>query len=399
MLPYALDWLHLVLRWAHFIAGISWIGASFYFVWLDNHLTPPAPADRERGVHGELWSVHGGGFYHNQKYLSGPRDEPLTQNLHWFKWEAYTTWLTGFGLLALLYWVGAQTYLIDPSVLDLKPTVAIAISIATLIVGWYVYDALCRVFVDRPQLLGVLVSVFVLIADWALFRVFSARAAALHLGAIIGTIMVVNVLAIIIPGQRKMLAEIRAGHEPDTRPGYLGKVRSVHNTYLTLPVLFIMISGHFPFSFSGSYGWLMLALICAAGVLVRRFFVLTHKGRFVVALPIAAAILLLAVAVASAPRASGPALQSGDPVAFATVQSIVAQRCASCHAARPTQAGFTSAPAGLELDTPERIARAAARIDQQAVVTKAMPLGNITQMTPAERATIARWYAQGAKTQ
>ena len=395
-MAYALDWIHLVVRWAHFIAGVSWIGASFYFVWLDNNLRAPTPEDRVRGVSGDLWSVHGGGFYHNQKYLTGPRDEPLTEDLHWFKWEAYTTWFTGLALLAILYWAGASTYLIDPSVMALTPPVAIAISIATLVVGWFVYDALCKLLVERPALLGGLIALFILLVDWALFHVFSARAAAIHVGAMIGTIMVVNVMAVVIPGQRAMLAEIRAGREPNPRPGFLGKVRSVHNTYFTLPVLFSMISGHFPMSFSGPYGWLSLALICAAGVLVRLFFVLTHKRRFVIALPLAALVLLVLVAIANAPRPSAGA--RGVLVSFAQVEPIIRQRCAVCHAAHPVQPGFAGAPEGIMLDSPVRIAGAAARIYQQAVITKAMPLGNITKMSDLERALIAQWFTQGAKT-
>ncbi len=395
--PYILDWLNLLVRWLHFTAGISWIGASFYFVWLDNHLTPPVkPEELADGVSGELWAVHGGGFYHNQKYLTGPTSEPLPQNLHWFKWEAYATWLSGMAMLALIYWAGASTYLIDKSVLDLSPAAAIAISIASIVAGWIVYDLLCRIFEKQPLVLGVSVFAVLVLAAWALFHVFSPRAAYIHIGSIIGTIMVANVAMVIIPGQRKMLAAIRAGRAPDFRYGMLGKTRSVHNTYFTLPVLFIMISNHYPMTYQSPYGWITLVFISLAGVLVRQFFLYTHKGRIVLALPLAALVILAAVAFAIAPR-PGPA--NAEPVSFAQVQPIVAQRCAVCHSTHPTQPGFTTAPAGVLLDTPAHIATNAQRIQTQAVTTHAMPLGNVTGMSDAERATLGAWIAAGANTQ
>ena len=398
--PYVLDWLNLVARWAHLIAGISWIGASFYFVWLDDSLTPPENADDvRRGMSGELWAVHGGGFYHNQKFLTGPRGEPLTENLHWFKWEAYSTWFTGMLMLATVYWAGASTFLIDKSVLDLTPPAAVAISIGTLVAGWLGYDLLCRAFERRPVVLWTAVAAFLLFADWALFHVFGGRAAYIHVGSIIGTIMVANVAHVIIPGQRRMLAQIRAGQQPDPRPGRLGKMRSVHNTYLTLPVLFIMISNHYPITYGGPNGWLVLAAISAAGVLVRRFFVISHKRRYVVGLPVAATVLLVAVAFALAPRAPAGAPGVHRNVvnpAYANVAPIVENRCATCHAARPTQAGFAAAPAGVLLDTPQHVRANAQRVYAQAVATHAMPLGNLTHMTDAERAQLGAWIRAGA---
>ncbi len=394
MSAYVLSWLDLIARWFHFVAGISWIGASFYFVWLDNHLVAPLKReDVENGVSGELWSVHGGGFYHNQKYLTGPRREPLTEHLHWFKWEAYSTWLSGIALMALVYWAGARSFLIDPSVLALTPGTAIAISIASLILGWFIYDGLCRLFERQPRVLALSVAAFVVIASWGLYHIFSGRAAFLHVGAIIGTIMVANVFFVIIPGQRRMLAQIRAGQQPDPRPGQLGKMRSVHNTYLTLPVLFLMLSYHYPMTYSGPYGWLVLIAIAAAGVLVRYFFVLTHKARIVWALPVTAGVIIVVTAIALAPRTTS----NGAPVAFVQVQPIIAARCAVCHAAHPTQPGFAAAPNGVLLDTPEHIAANAARIDAQAVQSHAMPLGNVTHMTNAERALVGAWIDQGAK--
>lgn len=396
MSGYILDWLDLVARWFHFVAGISWIGASFYFVWLDNHLTAPLkPEDRENGVIGELWSVHGGGFYHNQKFLTGPTREPLPEDLHWFKWEAYSTWLSGMALLAIVYWAGAQTFLIDPSVMRLSPPAAIAISIASLVIGWFVYDGLCRTLEQRPRVLAASIFIFLVFASWALYHVFSGRAAFIHVGAIIGTIMVANVFFVIIPGQRRMLAQIRAGQRPDPRLGILGKMRSVHNTYLTLPVLFTMISSHYPMTYSGTYGWLVLIALGIAGVLVRYFFILTHKARMVWVLPAVAALVIVATAIALAPRASTNA--DAAPVSFAQVQPIFAQRCAVCHAAHPTQPGFAVEPAGVMLDTPAHIAANAGRVREQAVTTHAMPLGNITRMTDAERTLVGTWIDQGAK--
>jgi len=392
MTSYALEWLNLLFRWFHFVAGISWIGTSLYFVWLDNHLSlPEDPNDAQHGVNGELWAVHGGGFYHNQKYLTGPVGEPLPAALHWFKWEAYWTWFSGMGMLAIIYWVGASNYLIDRSVLDLTVAQAIAISIASLVAGWFVYDVLCKLLGRWPLALGVSVYAFLVLAAWGLFHVFGAPAAYIHIGAIIGTIMVANVAMVIIPGQRKMVDAIRAGRKPDPLPGMLGKIRSVHNTYFTLPVLFIMISGHYPMTYDNPFGWLILAGISLSGVLVRYAFILSHKGKIVLALPVAALAILAAIAIAIIPRSSAT-----KNVSFAQVQPIFAQRCAVCHSAHPTQPGFAAAPAGVLLDTPPHIASNAQPIYQQAVATTAMPLGNVTSMTKAERAQIAGWIGSGA---
>ena len=408
MTGYALDWANLLVRWFHFTAGIAWIGASFYFVWLDNNLTRPRKAeDVANGVAGELWSVHGGGFYHNQKYMTGPTSEPLTLDLHWFKWEAYSTWLSGMALLAIVYWADAGTMLVDRDVLVLAPGTAIAISIAAIVAGWLVYDVLCRVLEKQPLALGICVYALLILATYGLFHVFGARAAYVHVGAIIGTIMVANVFFVIIPGQKKMLAEIRAGKAPDPRPGKLGKIRSVHNTYFTLPVLFIMISNHFPITYGSPYGWLVLAVLSAAGVLVRQFFLLPHKHRIVVALPAGAAVLIGIVIFALAPRSSAaPGAEAatgvggGSSVAavhYADVAPIVAARCAVGHATHPTEAGYAAAPEGVLLDTPEHIAANAQRIYVQAVQTHAMPLGNTTGITLAERATLGRWISGGAR--
>src|SRR5438105_2024091 len=392
MEPYVLDWLNLLARWLHLIAGIAWIGASFYFVMLDNSLSAPSRAeDAKRGVFGELWAVHGGGFYVSQKFLTGPKGEPLSANLHWSKWEAYTTWLSGIALLALIYWLGASAYLIDRSVMPLSPAAAIAISIAFIAGGWLVYDALCRLLERRENVLAAAIFAFIVACAWALFHLFSARAAYIHVGAMIGTMMVANVFFHIIPGQKKMVADIRAGREPDPRPGVIGKQRSVHNTYFTLPVLFTMISNHYPMTYSHPQGWLILAVIMLAAVLIRQFFVLRHRGDIVWTLPTAGAALLAAVAVAIAPKEADP---SARKVAFAAVQHVVKERCIQCHSTQPTQPGFAQPPKGIVLETPEQIAANAPKV-AETVIGKYMPIGNLTQMTDDERTLIAAWFAQG----
>jgi uncharacterized membrane protein len=396
MQAYVLDWLGLLVRWFHLTAGIAWIGASFYFVWLDDNLNRRvSDAERRRGIDGELWSVHGGGFYHNEKYLTGPVGEPLSDHLHWFYWEAYSTWLSGMAMLAIVYWAGASSFMIDKSVMDLTPAAAIGISIGSIVLGWFIYDALCRIFERNDVALWTSIGIFLLLFDWGFFHIFGARAAFIHVGAVIGTIMVWNVFFIIIPGQRKVVAQLRAGQVPDARPGFLGKQRSVQNTYFTLPVLFIMIGNHYPVTYSGPYGWLVIAGISIAGVLVRRFYVLTHFKRVIVALPVAAMVLLAVIAYAIAPHATGAA--AGPEVTYAQVAPIVAERCAVCHAAHPTYAGFSTAPAGVRLDTPALITANAPLIRAQAVATHAMPLGNLTNITAAERATLGAWIDAGAK--
>ena len=395
MEAYLLDWLNLGVRWLHLIAGIAWIGASLYFVWLDNHLVPPRnPADPGLGVHGEVWSVHGGGFYRAQKYLLGPKGEPLSQDLHWFKWEAYVTWLSGMALLILVYWWGASAYLIDRTVMDLSIPIAIAISGGSLVIGWLVYDVLCRT-VKSELALGAILYALIVASAWGYGHVFGARAAYTHVGALIGTIMVWNVFFHIIPGQRRMVAAIRAGQQPDLRYGIVGKQRSVHNTYFTLPVLFIMISNHFPMTFGHRHSWLVLAVIMLVGALIRQYFVLRHTGKNAVALPAIAALLIVGLIIGMAP-ARGLGGAAAQDAAFAQVRPIIAERCAVCHAEKPSFAGFQQPPGGVMLDTPERIKAAAPRIQQQTVASRAMPLGNLTQMTEEERTRIAHWLAAGA---
>ncbi len=400
MESYIVDWLSLLMRWLHMIAGIAWIGASFYFIWLDNHLvTPRDPRDAsDRGVSGEVWSVHGGGFYRAQKYLLGPKGEPLSDDLHWFKWEAYATWFSGMGMLAIVYWWGAQTYLIDKSVMDLSVPMAILISAVSIIASWFVYDALCKA-ISSELVLGIVVFVFIVAAAWGYQQVFGARAAYMHVGAIIGTWMVWNVLFHVIPGQRRMVEAIRLGKEPRAIDGIIGKQRSVQNTYFTLPVLFIMISNHYPMTFGHRHAWLVLTIIMVAGALIRQYFVLRHKGRNAVALPAIAIVLLIGLAAAIAPRSSSTGATTTETPSAAQVQAIVMQRCVTCHAEKPSFAGFQQPPGGLRLESIEQIKTAAVKIHQQSVATQAMPIGNLTKMTDEERRMLGRWIAAGAPTQ
>lgn len=401
---YGLEWLNLLVRWLHLITGIAWIGASFYFVWLDNTIKPPKPGSEldKKGVSGELWAVHGGGFYNPQKYLVAPQQLP--EELHWFKWEAYSTWLSGFALLLVVYYFNASALMVDKSVADLSAWQAMAIGLGALVAGWAVYDTLCRSPLgQRDGLFGLVMFILIVAAAFVLSKFFSGRATYIHVGAMIGTIMVGNVLMVIIPAQKKLVAAMRQGQAPDPIHGKRGKQRSVHNNYFTLPVLFIMISNHYAMTYSHAYNWLVLAVIMAAGVLIRHFFNLRHKGRVEWGYPAAGAALLAALAVAIAPRASvnieapaGGTAQNGA-TAFTTVQAVVNQRCVACHSARPTQPGFVTAPAGILLDTPELIRRHGAKVYQQAVRLKAMPIGNLTQMSDAERAIIGAWFDGGAK--
>lgn len=394
MEAYLLDWANLLLRWFHLIVGIAWIGASFYFVMLDNSLkAPKKPEDAKRGVFGELWAVHGGGFYCSQKFATGPKGEPLSNDLHWSKWEAYSTWLSGMSLLAVVYWIGASNTLIDARVMDLTPAAAVGISIAFLTAGWLVYDTLCRNLVGRDGLLAAIVFIFVMICNYVLHQVFSARGAYIHVGAMLGTMMSANVFFHIIPGQRRMVAQIHAGQEVDTKPGIIGKQRSVHNTYFTLPVLFIMISNHYPMTYGNANGWLVLAVMMLAGVLIRQFFVLRHRGQVKWWLPASGVALILALMVLMAPKAVDA---SGKKVSFAEVKQVIDQRCVGCHAEKPTREGFAQAPKGVMLENPAQIGQHVAKM-AETVGSGYMPIGNLTQMTDNERKLIAVWAAQGAR--
>lgn len=402
LLAYGVEWLNLLVRWLHLITGIAWIGASFYFVWLDNTIRSPKPGSdlARKGVSGELWAVHGGGFYNPQKYLVAPKELP--EELHWFKWEAYWTWISGFSLLFIVYYFNAQAIMIDKSVADLSSWQAIGVGLAALVLGWTFYDLLCRSPLgQREGLFGIVMFVFIVAMAFVLSKLLSGRAAYIHVGAMMGTMMVGNVLMLIIPGQRKLVEAMQQGQSPDPLHGQKAKQRSVHNNYFTLPVLFIMISNHYAMTYSHGYNWLVLAGIIAAGVLIRHFFNLRHKGVTNWAYPAAGVALLVLVALAIAPKPPVKhVLTAGaiSPVAqFAQVQGIINQRCVACHSAQPSQPGFAAAPAGIMLHSPELIKQNAARVYQRSVVLKDMPLANLTQITNDERATIAVWYEAGAK--
>ena len=397
MEAYLLDWANLLLRWTHVVVAIAWIGSSFYFVWLDNHLTPPTDEQLKRqGVGGELWAVHGGGFYNPQKYLGAP--PKLPEHLHWFYWESYSTWLSGFSLFLLVYICNARSYLIDPAVAQLTPGMAIAAALGFLALGWVVYDLLCRIFGKNERLLSALIVAYVVAAAWVACHLFSGRAAFLIIGAMIATIMSANVFFWIIPGQRKVVAAMKAGEPVDPVHGQRGKQRSVHNTYFTLPVLFAMLSNHYSMTYSASNNWLVLVLIMVAGVLVRQFFILRHKGKSQPIYPILAIAILAGVAAMIAPKlGTQSATQSSTPAVedqFVEVQKIVQARCIQCHASHPT---LMDSPAkGLMFDQPGVIQAKSQLIYQQVVQQKIMPMGNLTNITEQERAVIARWVESGA---
>ena len=410
MESYLLDWANLLLRWVHVITAIAWVGSSFYFVFLDSSLTPPVDEDLKRqGVSGELWAVHGGGFYHPVKFaLSPPK---LPEHLHWFYWESYSTWLTGFSLFTVSYLWSAGTYLIDKSVLDWSPAAAVATALGFLVLFWLAYDAICRVFAQRKNgdsIVGALVAVLVLIAAWLACHWFAGRAAYLLVGAMLATTMSANVFFWIIPGQRTMVASIQAGQAVDPIHGKRGKQRSVHNTYFTLPVLFAMLSNHYSFTYSHPQNWLVLVLMMAAGAAIRQFFVLRHGfklGRNPHPWSYAAVGVLLILGVlawlkpapvaapvaSSAPAATGAAGAPGGAISYKTLQPILAQRCYPCH-------GEQLQMKNVRLDSAEGVAAHAQMLYQQAVVTRIMPMNNATGISEAERAVIRQWFESGAHT-
>ena len=389
MEAYFVDWLNLLARWLHFITGIAWIGSSFYFIWLDNHLQDPRDAaDADKGVGGEVWSVHGGGFYHAQKYKTTP--ENLPETVHWFKWEAYWTWLSGMFLLILLYWYGAEVYLIDPSVAELSPVVAVALAAGFIVGGWVIYDLLCKSPLGKnDSALGAVLFVAVALLAWGLCQLFSGRGAYIHFGAILGTIMVANVFFVIIPGQKKFLAAAAKGEPPDPEPGIRGKQRSVHNTYFTLPVLFVMTSNHYAMTYSHAYNWAILIGITLAGALIRVYFVSRHGGKASPAPMIAAVVILAAIAAIIAPKSSATSVAS---VSFDEVRVVMEHRCTTCHSNAPSHPAFPAAPGGVMFDTDQQIVAEAQRIHQQTVATRVMPIGNLTGMTDEERDVLDRWY-------
>ncbi|OUS34094.1 hypothetical protein A9R01_08585 ['Osedax' symbiont bacterium Rs2_46_30_T18] len=392
--PHYTEWLNLVIRWAHMITGVAWIGASFYFVWLENHLDRRTPRE---GLAGDLWAIHGGGIYHLEKYKLAPPKMP--EKLHWFKWEAYTTWLSGMALLAVVYYLNAQLYLVAPGS-GLSSVAAISIGLASLIIGWVIYTSLCESALGkRPALLGAILFVLIIAASWGLSQIFSGRGAFIHVGAIIGTIMVGNVFFVIMPAQRKMVASLEAGELPDPSLPAKGLLRSRHNNYFTLPILFIMISNHFPSTFGHSYNWAVLAGISILGILVRHYFNTRHLSqKYAWTLP-AAALGMISLAFVVAPQRSAPnpdTTAAAPAVSFSAIQPIIEQRCTVCHSATPSSPLFSAPPGGITFDSSEQITQLAARIHAQSVATQAMPLGNMTQMTQQERDLLGQWVTEGA---
>ena len=433
-----MEWLNLGVRWIHMIVGIAWIGASFYFVWLENNLNRTNPRE---GLSGDLWAIHGGGIYHLEKYKLAPPTMP--DNLHWFKWEAYWTWMSGVALLCLVFYANPTLYLLAPGS-TLTGAEGIAIGVGSLLASWTVYDVLCDSALGRrPLLLGLVLFILIIGACYGFSQVFSGRGAYLHTGAIIGTIMVGNVLRIIMPAQRALVAAIAEQRTPDPSLPAKGLLRSRHNNYFTLPVLFIMISNHFPSTYGSPYNWVILAGIAVCAVLVRHYFNTRHNShKYAWALPVAALGMICLAYVtgpaplprsadantieyqplpgtavgghradelkpeaAMAPAASAqiqtqtqPAQSERPGASFDRVHEVIAQRCTVCHSANPTSPLFSSAPAGIMFDTPLQIQQLAPRIQAQAVTTQIMPLGNITQMTQQERELLGQWIDQGAKT-
>ena len=431
MEAHLMEWLNLSVRWVHMITGVAWIGASFYFVWLENNLNRVNPKD---GLAGDLWAIHGGGIYHLEKYKLAPPTMP--DNLHWFKWEAYFTWMSGIALLCVVFYANPTLYLLAPGS-SLSGPEGVLLGIGSLFVGWFIYSFLCdSALGKRPALLGFILFVLLIAAAYGFSKVFSGRGAYLHVGAVIGTIMVGNVFRIIMPAQRALVAAIAENRTPDPALPAKGLLRSRHNNYFTLPVLFIMISNHFPSTYGSQYNWLILAGIAVAAVLVRHYFNTRHNSqKYAWTLPVGAlAMICLAYVtgpkpvstapdVAKAPAAieyqplpetalsgglkpAAPAAPAAEPAAapaqatidFDKVHGVIQERCAVCHSANPTSPLFSTAPAGVMFDTPAQIQQQAARIQAQAVASQIMPLGNITQMTQQERDLIGTWINQGART-
>jgi len=399
MPPVLLEWLNLILRWTHVIAAIMWVGDSFLFMWLDSHLTPPT-RPREGAVAGELWMVHSGGFYEvvKRRYLA-PAELPAS--LHWFMWEAYTTWISGFFLLGVVYYVGGGVFLMDQGAAHLPVAGAIALSLSLLVAGWLVYDTLWRSPLGaRPALAASISFALIVLAAIGLTRVYSGRAAFIQLGAMLGTIMAANVWRRIIPAQRQMLAATRAGEAVDVSLGVRAKQRSIHNHYLTLPVLFTMLSNHFPSAYGNPLNWLVLVLLVIVGGSVKHvmsFRARSNRWAVLAGAGALAAVVALTVRV-PVPGAGATALSvNADPVSFESAHAILSRRCTSCHATHPSNPSFPEPPAGVVLEDPARIHSLAPRILVRAVVTRTMPLGNLTGMTDGERDTLRAWIAQGAR--
>ncbi|CAI3948912.1 MAG: urate hydroxylase PuuD [Alteromonas macleodii] len=416
-----LDWISLFVRWFHVVAGVAWIGASFYFIWLDNNLRTPPKWKQDKGIKGDLWAIHGGGFYEVAKYAYGP--EKMPETLHWFKWEAYTTWLSGFALLIIVYYFGASAYLIDPSVNAMSPTTAISLGLGLIFGGLALYEFACRSPLAKyPLAFGIGLVALVCIVSYLSTQWFSGRGAYIHVGALIGTIMAGNVFFNIMPNQRKMVAAVADKKDIDPNWGASAKLRSVHNNYFTLPLLFIMISNHYPMTYQHSQNWLVLIAIMAAAAWIRHFFNLRHVGTTKPGILVSGAVAMLAIAlwvswpqspshtsneghkdvslvdeVGKKVTANNAVAQASSEVSNERVVSLITTHCVGCHSRTPTDDIFKVAPLGVVLDTWEDIERFAPQVVRRTTVTKDMPFLNKTKMTDEERQEIARWFAQRQK--
>lgn len=389
--PYIADWLNLVIRWIHVISGAAWIGASFYFNWLNNSLRPPESSSP--GIGGELIAVHGGAFYQVRKFSGAPDRIPKT--LHWFKWEAYVTWLSGFCLLLVVYYLNADVYLVDKNVADITAGTARIIGLSSLVGGWFIYDQLCKTsLVEKTTLFATVGLLLAILAAYGLCQYLGSRAAYMHVGAMLGTIMAGNVFFNIIPNQKLMVDARLAGIEPDLKKGQDGALRSLHNNYLTLPVLFIMVSNHFPMTYGHALNWAVLAALCIIGAGARHYFNLKGQGHQKVWILPAAAVATIALALVMKPAASMPT--ASLKVTFSEAQTIVQSRCLPCHATRPTHPAFPAPPQGIVYETPQDMQRYASKIFAAAVENKTMPLGNLTKMSDLERAKLGAWIQAGA---
>lgn len=387
------EWMNLIIRWMHVVFGIAWIGASFYFVFLENSLN--RTHGLRDGIAGNLWAVHGGGFYYLEKYKVAPPQIP--KDLHWFKYEAYFTWLSGFTLLVIVYYLDAKAYLIDPEVLDISQTNAILTGLATLIIGWFVYDLLCKSRLSQnPLFFGFILLLFLTAVAWFLSQVFSSRAAYIHVGALLGTFMAGNVFRTIIPSQKAMVKAAKQGKAVDPSLGKKALQRSLHNNYFTLPVIFIMISNHFPSTYGNAFNWLVLIGLSMASVLIKHYLNLKEKGEKSIWILPAGIVGMIALAFVTAPKTKS-VCKDDAPASFNEVSEIIIKRCVQCHSADPTDDVLKIAPNGIVFDDPQSIIKHSERILTRAVITKTMPQANKTGMTQAERDVIQCWIENGAK--
>ena len=395
LLPLILDWLDLIVRWIHIIVGIAWIGTSFYFNWLDSRLDREIDND---DIEGELWSVHSGGFYHINKLKGPPKKFP--KELHWFKWEAYTTWVSGFALLIIVYYLNAESIMIDKNVSDINSLTAIVTSLTFLLGSWFVYDFLCKSkLINNTILFSIICLLLATIISYLLTNIYGSRAAYVHVGAFLGTIMTANVFRVIIPSQKNMVDAALANNKPDLQKGISAKTRSIHNNYMTLPVLFIMVSSHFPFTYGHKYNWLILALISIIGASVRHFFNLRNKKRYNVwILPTAALGMICLMFYVSVPKITqkDQITNLNEDISFYEINNIIKYRCAVCHASKPTFEGFEDPPLGIVFEKPEDIIKNVDKIKAQAIDSDIMPPGNMTGMTEDERNKINSWIEFGA---